>query len=36
MWKIVLAEAREIAWLVTVIGGLSIVGVGLAVAVAVG
>ena len=36
MWKFVLAEAREIVWLVTVIGGLSIVGVGLAVAIAVG
>jgi hypothetical protein len=36
MWKSVLAEAREVVWLATVIGGLSIVGVGLAVAIAVG
>jgi hypothetical protein len=36
MWKAFLAEAREIVWLVTVIGALSVVSVGLAVAVAVG
>jgi hypothetical protein len=35
MWKSVLAEAREVVWLATRIGGLSIVGVGLAVAIAV-
>jgi hypothetical protein len=31
MWKSVLDEAREIAWLATMIGGLSAVGIGVAV-----
>jgi len=34
MWKAVQEELREIAWLATVIGGLSVAGVGLAVALA--
>jgi len=36
MWKSVLDEAREVVWLASVIGGLSVVGVGLAVALAAG
>jgi hypothetical protein len=35
MWKSVLAEAREVAWLALIVGGLSAVGVGLAIAIAV-
>jgi hypothetical protein len=31
MWKPVLAEARELAWLASMIGGLSVAGVGVAV-----
>ena len=34
MWKSVLDEAREIAWLATMIGGLSVMGVGVAVVLA--
>ena len=34
VWKAVQEELREIAWLATVIGGLSVAGVGLAVALA--
>lgn len=34
MWKAVCEELREIAWLASVIGGLSAAGVGLAVALA--
>ena len=30
MWKSVIDEAREIAWLATVIGGLSVASVSLA------
>ncbi len=35
MWKSVLDEAREVVWLATMIGGLSAVGVGVAVVLAV-
>jgi hypothetical protein len=34
MWKSVLDEAREVVWVASMIGGLSAVGVGLAVALA--
>ena len=34
MWQTVLVELREMFWLVSVIAGLSVVGVGLAVALA--
>jgi hypothetical protein len=34
MWKSVLAEAREVLWLASMIGGLSAAGVGLAVVLA--
>jgi hypothetical protein len=34
MWKAVWAEARELMWLASMVGGLSVVGVGLAVVVA--
>ena len=34
MWKAVFDEARELVWLASVAGGLSLVGVGLAVVVA--
>jgi hypothetical protein len=34
MWKSVLDEAREVMWLASVIGGLSAMGVGLAVVLA--
>jgi len=36
MWKSVLAEAREVVWLASVVGGLSAVGVGIALALAAG
>jgi hypothetical protein len=36
MWKSVLDEAREIVWLASVVGGLSAMGVGLAVMLAAG
>jgi hypothetical protein len=32
MWKSVLDEAREIVWLASLVGGLSAVGIGIAVA----
>lgn len=32
MWKSVVDEAREVVWLVSLVGGLSAVSVGLAVA----
>ena len=35
MWKSMLDEAREVVWLASIVGGLSAVGVGLAVVVAV-
>ena len=34
MWNSVFEEAREVAWLVSIIGGLSVAAVGLAVALA--
>ena len=36
MWKSVLSEAREIAWLASILGGLSVVSVGIAIALASG
>jgi len=36
MWKSVLTEAREIAWLASILGGLSVVTVGIAIALASG
>jgi len=36
MWKSVLDEAREVVWLASIIGSLSAVSVGIAVAFAVG
>jgi hypothetical protein len=36
MWKTVLDEAREIAWLASLVGGLSAAGVGLAIVLAAG
>jgi hypothetical protein len=33
MWKVMLDEIREVVWLVSLIGGLSLVSVGVAVAV---
>jgi hypothetical protein len=32
MWKNILDELRELAWLTSVIGGLSVLGIGIAVA----
>jgi hypothetical protein len=32
MWKSIFDEAREIVWLASILGGLSMVGVGLAIA----
>jgi hypothetical protein len=34
MWNTLWEEVREVAWLASVIGGLSVLGVGLAVALA--
>jgi hypothetical protein len=34
MWNALWEEVREVAWLASVIGGLSVLGVGLAVALA--
>jgi hypothetical protein len=34
MWKSMLDEAREVVWLASVIGGLSVVSVGVAVVLA--
>jgi hypothetical protein len=36
MWKSVLDEARELVWLASLVGGLSVAGVGLAIALAAG
>jgi hypothetical protein len=36
MWKSVLDEAREVVWLASIISGLSVVGVGIAVALSIG
>jgi hypothetical protein len=36
MWKSVLDEAREVVWLASLVGGLSVAGVGLAIALAAG
>jgi hypothetical protein len=36
MWKSVFDEARELAWLASIVGGLSVAGVGLAVVLAAG
>ena len=35
MWKSMLDEAREVVWLASIVAGLSAIGVGLAVVVAV-
>jgi hypothetical protein len=35
VWKSILDEAREVVWLALVVGGLSVVGVGIAMALAV-
>ena len=34
MWKSVVNEARELLWLASIVGGLSVAGVGLAVVLA--
>ena len=34
MWKSMREEMREVVWLVSIVGGLSVIGVGLAVALA--
>jgi hypothetical protein len=36
MWKSVFDEAREVMWLASIVGGLSVVSVGIAVAIAAG
>jgi hypothetical protein len=36
MWKSVLEEAREVVWLASLVGGLSVVGVGIALALTAG
>jgi hypothetical protein len=36
MWNSVLTEAREMAWLATIVGGLSVLSIGLAIALASG
>jgi len=36
MWKSVLSEARELAWLASIVGGLSVVSVGIAIALTAG
>lgn len=36
MWKEVFEEAREIAWLASLVGGLSAAGVGIAIVLAAG
>jgi hypothetical protein len=33
MWNSIFDEAREVAWLISLVGGLSAVGVGIAVAI---
>ena len=35
MWKSMLDEARQVVWFASIVGGLSAIGVGLAVVVAV-
>ena len=35
MWKSVLTEARELAWLTSIVGGLSVVSVGIGMAIAI-
>jgi hypothetical protein len=32
MWKSVLSEAREVVWLASIVGGLSVASVGIAIA----
>jgi hypothetical protein len=34
MWEKLQIEAREVAWLLSIVGGLSLVGIGLAIALA--
>jgi hypothetical protein len=34
MWDKIQVEAREVVWLFSIVGGLSLVGIGLAIAVA--
>jgi hypothetical protein len=36
MWKTIVDEVREVVWLASVVGGLSVVGVGIAIAIAAG
>jgi len=36
MWKSVLEETREVVWLASLVGGLSVVGVGIALALTAG
>jgi hypothetical protein len=36
MWRSIRSEVREIAWLASIVGGLSVVSVGIAIALAVG
>ena len=36
MWKSVVTEARELAWLASMVGGLSVVSVGIAIALTAG
>jgi hypothetical protein len=36
MWKTIFDEVREVVWLASVVGGLSVVGVGIAIAIAAG
>jgi hypothetical protein len=36
MWNSVLTEAREVAWLASIVGGLSVISVGIAIALAAG
>jgi hypothetical protein len=33
MWKSVLDETREIVWLASLVGGLSVIGIGIAIAI---
>jgi len=33
MWKSVLDEAREVVWLASLVGGLSVIGIGIAMAI---
>jgi hypothetical protein len=36
MWKTIFDEVREVVWLASVVGGLSAVGVGIAITIAAG